>query len=181
MPYHSTIPQPGDAKSVSQGQILDNFTYLNDLVLGKNNFIILPEQAAAPATTATQMALYTKHVGAKPAMFLRELSSGTEVDFTTAGKTDPGWCKLPCGIIMKWGQVGLSNAGSQPVVYPVAAGIPVFSNVYSVQISIVYTDGDTIGYVVSYANTTSFNAQSKDVRTGGHNKAATITYLAIGD
>lgn len=181
MPYHNNIPLPGDAKSVSQGQILDNFQYLNDLVLGVNNFIILPEQAAAPATTATQMAIYTKHVGAKPAMFLRELSSGTEVDFTTAGKADPGWCRLPCGILMKWGQVGLSNVGSQPVTYPLGAGIPVFAHVYSVQISTVYTDGDTMAWVVSYGLTTSFNAQSKDVRTGGHNKAATITYLAIGD
>lgn len=178
MPYHNNIPLPGDAKSVSQGQILDNFQYLNDLVLGKNNFILLERQTVAPAIAATQVGLYNLVSGAVNTLVIKD-GANAPIDILTAGKANPGWCRLPCGILMKWGQVGLSNAGSQPVTYP--AGAPVFAHVYSVQVSTVYTDGDTMAWVVSYGLTTSFNAQSKDIRTGGHNKAATITYLAIGD
>lgn len=177
MPYHSNIPLPGDAKSVSQGQILDNFTYLNDLVLGKNNFIILPEQAAAPATTATQMALYTKHVGAKPAMFLRELSSGTEVDFTTASKAASGWCRLPCGIVLLWFNVGSVTNGvtyNFPVMAPVL--LPALTAVHSAQVTTVYI-GVNLSFPVCYSSLTTTNI-TLATRNGAGDAGAKI--LVIG-
>lgn len=153
MPYHNNIPLPGDAKSVSQGQILDNFQYLNDLVLGVNNFIILPEQAAAPATTATQMAIYTKHVGAKPAMFLRNHTSGTEVDFTTDSKATDGWCRLPCGTLMLWFSVPAVTNGA---TYGFPGTFPAITAVYSAQVTTVYT-GVPLTYPVCYSALTTAN------------------------
>lgn len=204
MPYQSTKPAAADYMSVSQGDLQGNFLALKAAIdvnhetfgsayEGKHKMLSLPEQTVslvAPvfplATSATELGLYTKRASGTTHLFLRPVSQLPGIDtndrnLTLWGNSNPGWCLLPCGMIMKWGQANLTNAGSQAVTYPVGAGIPVFAHVYSVQISTVYTDGDTIAWVVSYASTTSFNAQSKDVRTGGHNKAATITYLAIGD
>ena len=103
MPYHSNIPQAGDTKAASQPLILDNFQYLNNLVLGINNFIVLPEQApGVPVVPALTLGLYTRHVGASTALFIGN-SAGAEVDITTSLNAIPGWCRLPCGLVMKWG------------------------------------------------------------------------------
>jgi hypothetical protein len=172
MPYHSAIPQAGDAKSVSQGQILDNFTYLNDLVLGVNNFIILPEQAAAPATGATQMALYTKHVGASPAMFLRNHTSGTEVNFTTAEKAQAGYCILPCGIKMYWNYIAINN-GVTNHNYATIGGFPAFSAVYTASVAPVF--GANLQYSI---NVTSLGVATLSLYT--QNAALNGYILVIG-
>lgn len=172
MPYFSAIPQPGDAKSVSQGQILANFTYLNDLVLGVNNFIILPEQAAAPATTATQMALYTKHVGAGPAMFLRNHTSGTEVDFTTATLADPGWCRLPCGAKMAWGKISITSGNTYNFAVAFAA-IP-----FSVQLTAISTGTKKVMLSAYNVTNASFKATSYNANSNFDNVDA--YYIAIG-
>lgn len=156
-PYVSNIPQPGDAKSVSQGQILDNFLYLNDLVLGKNKFILFtPEQAAAPATGALEMSLYTKHVGAAPAMFINSTVGG-EVNFTTASKATSGWCRLPCGIVLLWFNVVAVTNGvtyAFPVMAPVL--FPALTAVHSAQVTTVYT-GTNLSYPVCYSGLTTAN------------------------
>jgi hypothetical protein len=152
MAYFPNIPQPGDAKATSQGQILANFQHLNDLVLGINNFILLPEQAAAPATAATQMALYTKHVGADTAMFIRNHTSGAEVDITTAGKTTTGWCVLPCGIIVKWGtSAAVHGTGGGKSINLAVAPAPVINTVLAVTLTATDSDSQAI---VSYSGFT---------------------------
>jgi hypothetical protein len=172
MAWNPNIPLPGEAKSVSQGQILDNFTYLNDLVLGVNNFIKLPVQGAAPATTATQMALYTKTVGAAPAMFLRNHTSGTEVNFTTAEKAQAGYCVLPCGIKMYWNYITINN-GATNHNYATTGGFPAFAAVYTV--SVVPVFGANLQYSI---NVTNLSATTLSLYT--QNAALTGYILVIG-
>ena len=146
MPYYNNIPQAGDAKSASQPLILANFQYLNDLVLGKNNFILFtPEQAAAPATGALEMALYTKHVGAVPAMFINSAADG-EVDFTTAHKATNGWCQLPCGLLMLWFRTTAVAVHNANTVFTYAVEVPTFPGFgaipYFSQITPIYVAGN---------------------------------------
>lgn len=116
--WQPTKPISGDIKSVSQGDIQGNFLALDDIYNGKNNFIKFTEQSADPSTIATQMALYTKHVGTTTAMFLRNENNGTVVDFTTATKAATGSCTLPCGIKFQWGVGSLgANVSSGSVSY----------------------------------------------------------------
>lgn len=172
MAYTAAIPQPGDAKSVSQGQILDNFLYLNDLVLGKNKFILFtPEQPAAPATGALEMSLYTKHVGAVPAMFINSTVGG-EVNFTTAEKAPAGYCVLPCGIKMYWNYITINN-GVTNHNYATLGGFPAFSAVYTASVAPVF--GVNLQYSI---NVTGLSATTLSLYT--QNAALNGYILVIG-
>lgn len=117
MAYNKSIPQAGDLLSQSQADILGNFTAI-DAVFDVNNGVLKLPSTTSPTTLAGVVALYTKSVTitpngggstTAPSLFWRPESSGTEVDITTATKARPGWCRLPCGIIMKWGSGSISN------------------------------------------------------------------------
>jgi hypothetical protein len=203
MAYSATKPDAGDTISSSQSVLKDNFTAIKALVdvnhvtfglsdQGKHNIVTIPQITVTPgsipvAVASTEFAFYTATPsGGVPGLFLRtnQATAGTvtgDINLTLAGKTDPGWCRLPSGILMKWGSANTTNAGSQSITYTVGATIPVFAHVYAVQLAPVNTDKDTMVWLVSYGSTTTFDVISTDVRTGGHNKAAALTYLAIGD
>jgi hypothetical protein len=85
MAFNPLIPQPTDKKSVSQNDILTNFTSLNttfdtdhvtfDAVSdnGKHKKITFQQQSGDPTTppSATEKQLYTKDVGGFPHLFMR--------------------------------------------------------------------------------------------------------------
>lgn len=124
MPYQPLIPLATDKKSVSQGDIKNNFTLLEDTYNGINNKIILKEQAVSPASAVNQMALYTKvnaH-GVTSLFVLPETGAGNEVDITTAHHAVNGWCLLPCGILMLW---AYTTVGPSPanVTYTYASDV----------------------------------------------------------
>lgn len=128
--FNPDIPLATDRPSQSQGEILQNFTSINDIWdvnhytfaeddAGKHRFVQMPQQAAKPVISATEMALYTKDVGGTPQMFI-ERGDGTEVDFTAYGEslaqtnTSRGWTYLPSGILMKWGVTGETSIPALP-------------------------------------------------------------------
>ena len=176
MSWQPTKPQAGDAKNISQGDVQGNFLALNNIYNGINNFIILPEQAASPATAINQMALFTKAVGGVSAMFLRNENSGASVDFTTALKADPGWCQLPCGIQIFWGNVAVGNfPAGNPVVFP-AGG---FSNIcLSVTATNTMPFGNRYYVQVNTFTATDFLCRVSD--SGGTAIIGNISYIAIG-
>lgn len=128
MAYNQNIPQAGDKLSQSQADILANFVALGTMLAPDTGTIRFAQQAGDQATAATTVALYAKASASAPAetaLFFRPQNSGTAIDFTSCGKTNPGWVMLPCGIIMKWGQsVGIQydNVGTAALVNGV--GIP---------------------------------------------------------
>ena len=93
-----------------------------------------------------------------------------------------GWTYLPSGILMKWGPTGPIAAGATPtpVLFPVAANIPVFNNVFNVQVTTggsnttgtILTSGGVIG---ATGAPTGFNVWS----VGGAGVGG--FYLAIGN
>lgn len=157
MAYNNAIPAPGDLLSQSQDDILKNFQAINTFVnvnheafnsaaphaQGKHKQIEMPVQAAAVATDPTQWSMYVKNntLGIPaPALFLRppvsaEHPAGAEIDMTTAGMANNGWCILPCGIKMLWATFALVGGANPAFLFNTVAGFPGFTNVFSAQVS----------------------------------------------
>jgi len=194
MAYQQNIPQPTDQISVSQADILNNFialsTFLNinhvdfaSADQGKHKFVSFPVQAVAPATTATEVALYSKTstLLGGPELFFRNASSGIEYEFTSAVGATTGWARFPSGILIKWGNV--SANGAAVITFPVAANTPVFTAVYSAQVSVntiggANVDPDTFVTVNAISATQLTVFGSARSTTGA--AATNFTYLVIG-
>lgn len=191
MPYNANIPQSGDKISTSQPQILGNFQEINTFVSvnhvdfntadqGKHKFLQMPEQSSAPTTAANEGGLYTKEssLTTDTQLFWRRESSGTEIEFTNSSAAIVGWTRLPSGILLKWGNGTLN--GTTTITFPVAASIPVFSNIFNVQITPRQTGGsnDVFANIISTA-VASFDAFGSDLSLVAKN--VDIFYYAIGD
>lgn len=192
--YNSLIPQATDKPKDSQSQLLANFGGIKTLVdinhvtfddpdEGKHKFVTFPRQGAAPATAATDFAVYSKlsTLGAlETELFVRRQNSGTEYEFTSSLQTNDGWTRLPSGILIKWGRS--SGSGLATYTWPVAATIPVFSTCFNVQVS---TEDGTIGDGNKMATLRVFTALDVSLYCGQRTVASsptsvTYTVFAVG-
>jgi len=142
MAYQPNIPLPTDLLKNSQADIQANFISnsaafnqnhvdFNDANAGKHKFLQMPEQSVSPVTAANEMALYTKEQDGVSQMFIRRESDGTEINITNDGlKANPGWARLPNGLIMKWGIVSVSQNTRNTVILPSGGTIPVFTTIF---------------------------------------------------
>lgn len=148
MAYNALIPQSTDQLSVSQGQILGNFTALGAIAGNTNasssslnttsgfNWVYLPVQAATPpagaAFTAGQIGMYSAlnaSTGFNELYINKTTSLGVvQVPATgyVLGGTNAanGWTYLPSGLKMVWGRATLAAPGVFTVVY--ATEVPTF-------------------------------------------------------
>ena len=193
MAYQNTIPAPTYELKTSQNDLLNNFQSIQtawdinhitfDLAdQGKHKQLSLPEQAAGPVTAANELALYSKEsaLTAVAELFVRKESSGAEIEFTSSTSATPGWTRLPSGILLKWGATTANGATN--ILFPVAGTVPVFNNVYSVQLTVVDAagaDADEAIRLVAFA-VTDFDAWASPRSTTG-TKAVNFEYFAIGD
>lgn len=155
MAYNAQIPQANDQISVSQGQILANFQFLNTIASG---IFDAPQQLLAPLIAAGNVALYAQIPTIVPLTGVNELflvkSSGAAFPLTAQGIAGGiSYCYLPSGLIMKWGQ--FSATGTQQFVYPVAANVPAFTATPS---SILLTPVRTFATVNAQIYLDSFTA-----------------------
>jgi hypothetical protein len=124
MSYQPTIPQATDQLSQSQSDIQGNFEAIQAFVdvnhvdfsdatdMGKHNFVSLVQQASVPATSSTEIALYSQLISGVVTLFLRPANNGTPVAFPfgstitsgTTGSVTTYTLTLQTGLIMKWGQ-----------------------------------------------------------------------------
>lgn len=100
MAYLDAIPAPTDFLSLSQAQILENFSQLNTQfsvdhavltaggATGKHTQLHLPELAVAPTTAANEGCLYTFDSGTQTEAYYREESDGDVVKLTNGGYTN---------------------------------------------------------------------------------------------
>ena len=204
MAYNPNIPQSTDIISQSQNDLLNNFqalsTYLNinhvdfnTADQGKHKYLTLPVQAGSPpiAFGAGEVALYSflSPVTAKNELYVNKTNQVTVTQIpatasilsTTSApinNTD-GWTYLPSGMLLKWGN---SNAnGATIFLFPVAADIPVFNEVLSVQLT-TYDPGagDTNNFVrlIAFSNTGITCYGSSRTTVGA--AAGSFQYFAIG-
>lgn len=199
MPYQANIPQPNDPLNQSQGDILGNFQAIDTLVSvdhatfgsaseGKHNKISFPVQGAAPAFLAGEVGIYNllSIVTGVNELYIVNSAGGlgsitSSIISTNAvpGNNTAGWTYLPSGLLLKWGN-GNAN-GNSAIVFPVAANIPVFVEVMSVQLTTFVNsaaDSDTFVRLSSFTNL-GFNCYGSQ-RTVAAAAACSFQYLAIG-
>lgn len=206
MAYNQNIPQATDALSQSQQDILNNFlanynafnvnhvTFNAGADMGKHKWLTLPQQASTPPITfgATEMALYSAqspYNAAVNEIFINKTNQATVVQIPSTASllsvaSDPGnnvsgWTYLPSGILLKWAN-GNAN-GNTAITFPVAADIPVFTNVMSIQLTTFVNsaaDSNTFVRLSAFTNV-GFNCYGSS-RTTVAAAACSFQYLAIG-
>jgi len=125
MAYDQNIPQPTDTPAASQPQLLANFQEINTLLgvnhvafnladQGKHKWVTFPEQVVAPATLATEVALFgiqSAETGIEELTY-RRANNGVQIPITERDGTVNGWSMLPSGLLLKWGQSTVNGAGT---------------------------------------------------------------------
>jgi len=203
MAYKANIPQPGDQKNVSQGDILNNFTEIKTVIdinhvtfadadgnQGKHKYVTFPEQGTAitdaPKTEANEVALYCRQIATggtdHSALFFRPedqaAGAGLEYDFTTVehtGALGKGHTYLPGGLILNWGYSDIAVGGSDVLFNK---NFATAASVYSVQVTQLVTGvfQDFINISVITDSQFHVNGYTKE----GAQEAVKIYFIAIG-
>jgi len=190
MAFTTNVPNANQRISATQQPIKDNFGEIDTLVnvnhvgfntgdAGKHKFLQMPEQGAAPTTAANEVGLYAA-VGATSTvseLVFRREKDGTSIAFTEGALAQPGWTRLPSGILLKWGQ----GQGTGSFTHTVSQG-PAFAAVYSVQVSDwgnVTTDLDRTIRFRNFTLPQSLNLYAS-FRTSTGATLAAFQYLIIG-
>lgn len=195
MPTYNDTPLSGESKSYTRPLIRQNFSSIEtawntDHIAidaatdyGKHKCITLPERTAALSTGADEGIIYAREGAYSTATELcfRRESDGSIIEFTGGTLNEPGWTRLPSGLLIKW---GISSAnGYASISFPVAATIPAFTSIFTVS-AMIYgnaagnTDTDTAIRVDSFT-TTGFYAYGSARSTTG-SKLTNFSYIAIG-
>ena len=209
MAFLPNIPQSTDQLSISQGNILNNFTILGDIAGNSStssnsinttagfNWLYLPPQGATPpaggAFTAGNIALYSAFntVTSQNELYINKQDQATTVQIAATASTlsitaapgsgTGGWTYLPSGILLMFGNVtGLT--GTATVTILTGPTIPVFTQMLSVLVSpFNSTAGDQNFAVrlISILSNTQFSVYVSS-RTATGSATGGIQYLAIG-
>lgn len=201
MAYNSSIPQPGDLISVSQGQLLANFQAIKTLIdvnhvdfadagnMGKHNFVTFVDQAVAPVATGTDINMYNAAVSGIQQLFIKK-AAGNAIPFTQSNIASiggsgfqSGYTFLPSGFLLKWGPLGVLPANVATVVnFPVldagAVAIPAFSTA-CVGALAVGTSGGNPTQIITVQNVTATQITVYNRPFTG-TAATTAFFFAIG-
>ncbi|HDY87393.1 MAG TPA: hypothetical protein ENH82_04660 [bacterium] len=150
MTYNPNIPKATDLISESQGQILDNFTQLNDVFgkdhvkyddatvadRGRHKQSTYQQLSADPGTLTNENALYTKDDGSgNTRLFLQQEGPGSTViqlSGTDPTIADNGFTFLPGNLLLQWGNVDAPSGLSGFFNFPTAFSAEPFSFTTSV-------------------------------------------------
>lgn len=208
MAYLPNIPQSTDKLSVSQGNILNNFTILGAIAGNSNpssnsinssagfNWILLASQGAVPPSGASfpagSVALYSapSPITSQNELYVNKTNQATVVQIPVTASVlsvtsapvvfSNGWSYLPSGILLKWGGNITAN-GLLTVTFPTGANIPAFTTCISVFLTLEDgTSGDANRSIrLQNVNPTNFSVYGS-FRTSTGAAASVFTYLAIG-
>lgn len=194
------VPNPGQTLGNSRPSINSNFAVIDAAFQvdhedysttnqGMHNRVSFPVQTLIPAPQAGIVQLYSQlsAITAQPELvFAHQLGSTAPtaaqiVEFTSAGWTNPGWTRLPSGILLKWhAQIGFAGNASVTLNVNVdVPGSPNFAALLSVFITVVDTSASYNNMIgISSIVFPNFTVS----KFGGSNPGASVTfnYLAIG-
>lgn len=135
--YNNNVPTANQTIASSQVPINTNFASIKTLIdinhydfgnalYGKHFMVEMPNQSSNPAGAATEMTLFSKQYAPttqSEAFIVRDVTGASApnlpIPFTASGVTGGagggiGWYFLPCGLLIKFGQVTIT-AASQTV------------------------------------------------------------------
>jgi hypothetical protein len=196
----NNVPLASQTLSDTQFPINQNFSVINTAFStdhvsynssgqGQHNKISFPIQNPVPSPQVGIVQLYSQLsalTGQPELVFTHQSGSSAPaaaqiVEFTSAGWANPGWTRLPSGILLKW-HAGINFASMSTVTVNLnsdIAGSPNFTNVFAVFPSTTNASAkynniigiqSITGFVVIFAQ---FGIANPPANT-------TIAYLAIG-
>lgn len=196
MAYLPSIPQPGDLLATSQGNLLANMQEIQALVdvnhvdfassdQGKHFVVTLPVQADSPPSGYTfinnevGLYCYNNALTTDNEVYIHTNMSGgaviAEVPLTASNQASKGWCYLPSGLILKWGNSVTS--GSTVTVTLNGSGLgPNFTNVFQVFVS---STESSAGSIPSLSTITPVTLPNLVVYSSA--AVATFSYFVIGN
>lgn len=197
MSYQNSIPLATDNMSVSQGDLQGNFLTLDGAwnvnhvqmnlpAQGKHHFIHIPNGifgAAFPLVTGgNEVALYAESGN----LYFRPASQAVgvltnDINLTGGTKLSPGWCYLPCGIIMKWGSGSITASNSHSTANATlisGVGIPKITTL----ILPMVTKRGSNELIVSYVSfdETAHTVTASAFKAFSGSNTATFDYLLLG-
>jgi len=199
----NNVPLSGQSLSVTRVPINQNFSVINAAFLvdhveyniggqGQHKKVSMPTQSPEPAPQAGIVQLYSRvsAITNQPELVFTHQSGSTApsaaqiVEFTSAGWANPGWTRLPSGILLKWHSgVGFpSGLGAVTVnLNTDVPGSPNFVSVFTVMMTLQDTDGNFNQVVgiknISFPNFTAETFGGSAITPGS---TVSIAYLAIG-
>lgn len=207
MAFLPLIPQGTDQLSVSQGDILNNFTILGAIAGNANassgslnvtsgfNWVYMPTNGVAippagAAFPAGELGIYSATNGTttKNELYINKTNQATVVQVpmtasimsqnSAPAALSNGWTYLPSGILLKWGANQVVT-GSQTINFP--AGSPPFTQCITVMLTVAQGGGADVNRAIRLVSVapTGFTAYGS-TRTSTGAAATTFTYLAIG-
>ena len=189
--YNDSIPQPAELISVSQGEILTNFTQLNAQFGGKtpttggdhdgfnngsgngsgmHNQVTFHANQAAPSLTRNGIGgvsgLYVNTVGGLSQLFFQNASQNLQLTGVLSATKNPGYITLPGGFIIQWNELGISGS-TATFTYPFA-----YSTFFSI-LGIAGTQPTTF-----YVSAASLSALTV-TRTGSGSSSCWVSVIGI--
>ncbi len=194
-----SVPLAGQTLASSRPDINSNFAVIDaafavdhvDYNLtnqGKHNKVSFPIQNPVPAAQAGIVQLYSQvsAITGQPELVFAHQAGSTAptaaqiVEFTSAGWANPGWTRLPSGILLKW-HSGINFASMNTIAINLntdVPGSPNFTTLFSVfDSSTSNTKYNTVVNIKSIVGTTVTFAHNGLVDAPA---GYTIAYLAIG-
>jgi hypothetical protein len=195
----NNTPQSGQTLSDTRVPINQNFSVIDTAFQvdhvdynisgqGQHNKVSFPTQNPVPTPQAGIVQLYSQVsaiTGQPELVFTHQLGSSAPlaariVEFTSAGWANPGWTRLPSGILLKW-HSGISMASVSTVTVNLntdVPGSPNFTTLYSVFNST--TSVSNYNTVVDIQSITGFVVVFGQNGLVNPPSGFTVAYLAIG-
>lgn len=197
----NNVPLAGQSLGVTRVPINQNFSVIDAAFLvdhvdyniagqGQHKKVSMPVQNPVPAPQAGLVQLYCQQsaITNQPELVFTHQAGSTAplaariVEFTSAGWGNPGWCRLPSGIMMKW-RSGIGFGGAAQVTVNLntnVPGSPAFTNVFTILITTIDTNA-AYNNVIGISNITFPNFTARAFG-GVFNPGASVSiaYLAIG-
>lgn len=138
--YNGNIPQPNDIPALSQPQLLNNFSALQDAFnknhvalsdivnRGLHKFVEMPVQSGAQTTAVGEIELHAQTSNGRSCLYYSRDNDATTLTQLTVGvkpfKSTSGYSFIPGGMIIQWGQENFSGSTGTidfPIAFPVSA------------------------------------------------------------
>ena len=192
MSYNPSIPGPNDLISVSQADILNNFSQLNTIFgqdhvkyddataanRGKHNQSTYPDSSSDPDPDPNELALYSKDVGGNSRLFLQQENSGTVIQLSG---DDPvialteGFIFLYGGLLMKWGQK--DSPGTSGSVAFTTGSFP--NTIFQVQLTLQHEGAGAETYTVQGTPVPTLSGFNYTTSSSG--ASSKLNWIALGN
>ncbi len=180
MAWNSAKPDANDDLDYSVNDIQGNFAALESMFTPGSPKVNLAKLTTDPTAIANTLQFYVKSDGTNPQVYIQRESGSadtpTKINLTGGIKANPGWCVLPCGIMLVWGSTSTSNAATSTKAYAFQFPTACLAIVQSAQ---TLPSGNDQDYQLALTVVDKTNYTEKR-HSSNHGTQFTYQYLAIG-